>query len=86
MTFKQIEEKVQKAVDAFSKYRHTPFAERARMMVKAATILEAEKEKFARIMTTEMGKTFRSAVDEAAKCAWVCRYYAENAEKFSPSA
>ena len=29
-----------------------------------------------------MGKTFRSAVDEAVKCAWACRYYAENAERF----
>ncbi len=33
-------------------------------------------------MTTEMGKTLRSAVDEAVKCAWACRYYAENAENF----
>jgi succinate-semialdehyde dehydrogenase/glutarate-semialdehyde dehydrogenase len=78
----QIEVKLQTAVDTFAKYRHVPFAERARMMLKAAEILEKEKENFGRVMTTEMGKTFRSAVDEAAKCAWVCRYYAENAEKF----
>lgn len=52
------------------------------MMLKAADILEAEKESFARTMTTEMGKPFRSAVEEAVKCAWACRYYAENAERF----
>ncbi len=51
-------------------------------MNNAAEILEKEKESFAWVMTTEMGKTFRSAVEEVAKCAWVCRYYAENAEKF----
>jgi succinate-semialdehyde dehydrogenase/glutarate-semialdehyde dehydrogenase len=78
----QIELKLQTAADTFARYRHVPFAERARMMLKAADILEKEKETFGRVMTTEMGKTFRSAVDEAAKCAWVCRYYAENAEKF----
>jgi succinate-semialdehyde dehydrogenase/glutarate-semialdehyde dehydrogenase len=78
----QIEVKLQTAADTFTRYRHVPFAERARMMLKAAEILEKEKESFGRVMTTEMGKTFRSAIDEAAKCAWVCRYYAENAEKF----
>jgi succinate-semialdehyde dehydrogenase/glutarate-semialdehyde dehydrogenase len=78
----QIEVKVQTAADTFARYRQVPFAERARMMLKAAEILEKEKESFGRVMTTEMGKTLRSAVDEAAKCAWVCRYYAENAEKF----
>src|SRR5260370_5613666 len=78
----QIEVKLQKAADTFLSYRKVPFAERAQMMLKAAEILEGEKEIFARIMTTEMGKTLRSAADEAAKCAWVCRYYAENAEKF----
>jgi len=78
----QLEVKLQKATDTFSSYRHMPFAERARLMLNAAAILEKEKENYARVMTTEMGKTFRSAVDEAAKCAWVCRYYAENAERF----
>ena len=78
----QIEVKLQTAADTFARYRHVLFAERAQMMLKAADILEKEKESFGRVMTTEMGKTFRSAVDEAAKCAWVCRYYAENAEKF----
>ena len=78
----QIEEKLQLAVSAFSEFRRTTFADRAARMRKAAEILESDKEKFGRVMTTEMGKTYRSAVEEAAKCAWVCRYYAENAERF----
>ncbi|HKM67516.1 MAG TPA: NAD-dependent succinate-semialdehyde dehydrogenase [Candidatus Acidoferrum sp.] len=78
----QIESKLQKAIETFATYRNTSFAHRAELMLKAATILENEKEAFAKVMTTEMGKTLRSAVDEAAKCAWVCRYYAENAERF----
>jgi succinate-semialdehyde dehydrogenase/glutarate-semialdehyde dehydrogenase len=78
----QIEEKLRLAVSAFSEFRKTTFAERAARMMKAAEILESDKEKFGRVMTTEMGKTYRSAIEEAAKCAWVCRYYAENAERF----
>jgi succinate-semialdehyde dehydrogenase/glutarate-semialdehyde dehydrogenase len=78
----QLDEKLQRAADRFSSYRKVSFAERARLMLKAAAILESEKETFARMMTIEMGKTFRSAVDEALKCAWVCRYYAENAERY----
>jgi succinate-semialdehyde dehydrogenase/glutarate-semialdehyde dehydrogenase len=82
LTDAEIEVKLQKAADTFSKYRHVPFSERARMMMKAADIIERDKEKFAQMMTMEMGKTLRSAVDEAVKCASVCRYYAENAERF----
>jgi succinate-semialdehyde dehydrogenase/glutarate-semialdehyde dehydrogenase len=78
----QLEDRLQLAVRAFGEFRKTTFAERGAWMRKAAEILESEKEKLGRVMTTEMGKTYRSAVDEAAKCAWVCRYYAENAEKF----
>jgi succinate-semialdehyde dehydrogenase / glutarate-semialdehyde dehydrogenase len=78
----QIEEKLQRAAKAFVKHRALSFAERGRMMMKAAEILENEKESHARLMTTEMGKTLRSAMDEASKCAWGCRYYAEHAERF----
>ena len=78
----QIEDKIQLAASAFQTYRRTSFAERAKMMFRAAEILEKEKEECARLMTLEMGKTLRSAVAEAAKCATGCRYYAENAERF----
>jgi succinate-semialdehyde dehydrogenase/glutarate-semialdehyde dehydrogenase len=77
-----LEQRLRLAVEAFHRHRRTSFAERAKKMVTAAEIFEAEKETLARVMTAEMGKTFRSAVDEAVKCAWACRYYAENAERF----
>jgi succinate-semialdehyde dehydrogenase / glutarate-semialdehyde dehydrogenase len=78
----QIEQRVQRAADTFREYRKTPFADRARKMLKAAEILEKEKDSIGRLMTLEMGKPLRAAVAEAAKCATACRYYAENAQKF----
>jgi succinate-semialdehyde dehydrogenase/glutarate-semialdehyde dehydrogenase len=78
----QVDEKIQLAAETFPKFRELTFAQRARMMLKAADILENEKNELAHLMTLEMGKTLRSAVDEAVKCAWGCRYYAENAERF----
>jgi succinate-semialdehyde dehydrogenase/glutarate-semialdehyde dehydrogenase len=77
----QLSEKIQRAHDTFQTYRRTTFPERAAMMLSAAEILESEKKDFARVMTLEMGKPINSAVQETEKCAWVCRYYAENAEK-----
>ncbi len=81
LSAEQIEEKLQLAADTFRTYRRTPFEERARMMMRAAEIIESDKNTFAKIMTTEMGKPIKAAVSEAEKCAWVCRYYAENAQR-----
>lgn len=75
----QINEKLQLAALTFRSYRHTPFAQRESMLLRAAEILETEKHGFARLMTTEMGKPIKGAVGEAEKCALVCRYYAEHA-------
>ncbi len=78
----QIDEKLRLAAQAFRNYQGVPFVERARLLNRAADLLEGEKERWARLMTLEMGKPIRSAEAEAAKCAWVCRYYAENGERF----
>jgi succinate-semialdehyde dehydrogenase/glutarate-semialdehyde dehydrogenase len=78
----EIEKKLQLAVKIFKQERKTPFAVRAQRMLKAAEILECDKEKFAHLMTLEMGKTYKSAIAEAVKCSTACRYYAENTERF----
>ena len=77
----QIEERLSRAVETFRDHRRTTFSERAEKMLRAAEILETEKHSFARTMTLEMGKPLNAAVQEAEKCALVCRYYAENAER-----
>jgi succinate-semialdehyde dehydrogenase / glutarate-semialdehyde dehydrogenase len=77
----EVDAKIQKAHEAYRAHRRTSFADRAAKMRKAADILESDKDRWARLMTLEMGKTLKSAGDEALKCAWACRYYADNAEK-----
>jgi len=78
----QLEEKIARGAAAFRQHRRTSFADRAEKMMRAAGVLENEKQTFARTMTLEMGKPINAAVQEAEKCALVCRYYAENAERY----
>ncbi|MFE5245576.1 MULTISPECIES: NADP-dependent succinic semialdehyde dehydrogenase [unclassified Streptomyces] len=66
---------------AFRRYRTTDFAERARLLGRAADLLDADQPDIARTMTTEMGKPVKAARAEAAKCAKAMRWYAANAER-----
>jgi succinate-semialdehyde dehydrogenase / glutarate-semialdehyde dehydrogenase len=77
----ELDQKLQLAYETFRVYRNTSFADRSRMMRRAAEILEKDKESLGRLITLEMGKTLASAIAEVAKCASGCRYYAENAER-----
>jgi len=63
----EIEKKLDLADQTFRAYRRTAFSERARNMMRVAGILESEKIELAKLMTTEMGKTLRSAAEEAVK-------------------
>src|SRR5258707_12138329 len=67
LTPAEVEVKLKAAEGTFRTFRRVSFAEGGGMMAPAAEIMESEKETCARLMTTELGKTFRSAVDEAAK-------------------
>jgi succinate-semialdehyde dehydrogenase / glutarate-semialdehyde dehydrogenase len=78
----QLENKLRNAAFAYAAYRRLTFAERASGMQKAAKILESGKNAFGQIMTVEMGKPLRQAIEETAKCALGCQYYAEHAERF----
>ena len=79
---REIEAKLSRAAEAFRDYRRMPFADRAARMIRVAEILEREAGELGRLMTVEMGKPVKAAVDEALKCAWACRHYAERAERF----
>jgi len=81
LTDAEVQGKLQLAADAFRAHRRTSFVDRAVKMTRAGDILDAEKHAIARTMTLEVGKTLRSSVEEAEKCARACRYYAENTER-----
>jgi len=66
---------------AYQDWKRTSFSHRAELMGKAAVILRDRAREFGELMTREMGKPISGAVAEAQKCAWVCEYYAQIAEK-----
>ena len=78
----EIEKRLKRAERAFAQYRRHPLADRGQLLMAVASLLEQDKDSLARMMTLEMGKLFRAAEDEIAKCARVCRFYAENGERF----
>jgi succinate-semialdehyde dehydrogenase/glutarate-semialdehyde dehydrogenase len=78
----EIERRLARAATASGTWRRVPVGQRAKVLARAAELLERDKQSLARTMSLEMGKTLASAVSEAEKCAAACRYYAENAERF----
>ncbi len=65
---------------AFHTWRNTAFSQRSIFMLNLAAIVRSKKDELARLMAVEMGKVVREGVAEIEKCAWVCEYYAQNAE------
>jgi succinate-semialdehyde dehydrogenase/glutarate-semialdehyde dehydrogenase len=77
----QINDLIEKSNDRFESWRKTSFKHRSDLLLKIADILVDRKDEYANTMALEMGKPLAQGIAEAEKSAWVCRYYAENAEE-----
>jgi len=78
----ELEIKLEKADRAYSNWKTTSFAFRSELMWRLGDLLFERKEQYAKLMALEMGKPISQASGEIEKCAFVCRYYADNAEEF----
>lgn len=78
----EIEQRLDAANSAHNQWRRVGFAERAAHLRAAAEILCKRRDEYATLMAVEMGKPLAQGVVEVEKCAWVCEYYADYAEKF----
>jgi acyl-CoA reductase-like NAD-dependent aldehyde dehydrogenase len=79
---RQVQDALEAAHSAFLDWRHARMDERARRMREAAVVLRKDAERYARLITLEMGKPITEAKAEIEKCAWNCDFYAENAARF----
>src|SRR5204863_445420 len=77
-----LERVLDEAVAAYQTWRRCSYAQRAKLVREAARLLRERKSQHARTMALEMGKPLPQGEAEAEKCAWVCDYYAEHAERF----
>ena len=78
----QLESKIAAAQSCFETWRHKSYAERATIIAKAGEMLHKDADRFARIMTMEMGKRIAEARGEVEFSARILAYYAKNAERF----
>ena len=81
LTDEAAQKKITLAHSAFADYAAVPLSHRELWMNKLASLLDAETEELAALITAEMGKPIAQARAEVAKCSFGCRYYAANAAR-----
>ncbi len=82
LTPRQVDALLNCATEAFTKWRRTSFATRARLLRAVGRELRKNQRHYAHLITAEMGKPIAQALAEVEKCAVNCDFYATNATKF----
>jgi succinate-semialdehyde dehydrogenase / glutarate-semialdehyde dehydrogenase len=78
----QLLQKIERSATAYKKWRTTSFQHRGDLLKRAALLLNQKQEKYATVISKEMGKTIVEARAEVKKCADGCVYYADRSEEF----
>ncbi|NOX23421.1 MAG: NAD-dependent succinate-semialdehyde dehydrogenase [Actinobacteria bacterium] len=73
-----VERAIARAQEAQASWVYTSLDTRATHLQRLANTLTERRDALAELMAREMGKPIREGVAEIDKCAWVCRYYADN--------
>ena len=81
-TGKDVIQIIDQVDQAWSTWRNSLFSERSERMYRLGELLLEKKSRLSDVITSEMGKVAKESLGELEKCAWVCRYYAANAEAF----
>ena len=82
LTASQLERSLATAEATFQKWKHTSYAERAAIILKASALMTAHVDQFARLATQDMGKRIDEARGEVRFSADILAYYAKHAEAF----
>lgn len=77
----EIKNKINELQDSFLTFKSTSYTFRSQLLIEVQDYLLKNKNHYARLITTEMGKPISQSIAEVEKCAWVCQYYAENGPK-----
>jgi len=79
---RDVETALSTSMDAFDEWSERPLREREELLVEAGNVLRENKQRYAELMTREMGKPISQAIGEVEKCAWACDHYAEYASAY----
>jgi succinate-semialdehyde dehydrogenase/glutarate-semialdehyde dehydrogenase len=82
LTDAELETKLATASKTYAEWKKTPYAARAVIVAKAAELIHADVDKFAKHATIEMGKLINESRGEVKYSADILAYYAKNGEKF----
>ncbi|HLD34208.1 MAG TPA: NAD-dependent succinate-semialdehyde dehydrogenase [Candidatus Nanoarchaeia archaeon] len=68
--------------DAFNYWKETPLTDRITIIKKLGEVLLRNKETYAKLASTEMGKPIKAAIAEIEKCAWTADVYVDNVKQW----